>query len=167
METDLRKKDGFLARFLSDVANKVPPHQEDLKAVAQALIEMNDQGASFKKAFRLTDSRGRKPSKQVEIPRLESFQSMSEGWLGNAPFWLMSFLSKVNQQLQPRQEYSQEVANALIKVRDKGESFKSAFGTKDKTGQKEIDITQIPFKYILNSHKRYMSMILRHQLQKN
>lgn len=153
MKSILPNDDSYLTRFLIDVENAIPPKLEDLEAIADALIAMNDHGVSFKKAFDMVDSRGRKPSKIKNVTRSESFQLMSDGWLGQGPFWLMRFLNYINQQLQPRSDDLKEVAIALIKMRENGESLKSAFSIRNKTGHKELDITQLPFKYILRSEK--------------
>ncbi len=143
----------FLARFLTSVENQIEPNQEDLKAVAQALIQVGDYGESFKKAFFLADSRGRKAKTNDIQQKSNDFYSMSMGFLaGGAPFWLVSFLSNVNQQKTPELMVLKSVATALKEVSCGNQSFKSAFGLLKKTGQKdELCFTQIPFSDVLQS----------------
>lgn len=146
--------DSFLSRFLSTISAETLPNADDLKLIANALIQMHGYGVSFKTAFGLADNRGRKPKTPKNTLQSDSFQSMGKGFLGN-PLFLNRFLSKVDQEQQPRREDLQQVANALIKIRDNGESLKSAFGIIEKTGHKQLDITQIPFNELV-SHENWI-----------
>lgn len=139
----------FLNRFLLHISNKEQPNMSDLKLIAEALIDMNDYGVKFKKAFRLADGkgRGRKPLKQHPS---NAFKSMSEGFLGN-PLYLNSFLSKVDQELFPKNENLEQVADALLKMRDDNTSLKKAFGIIQKTGSKKIDTNNLNFNTIYSS----------------
>lgn len=144
--------DYFLGRFLSNISEGTPPSLKDLKLIADALIQMHDYGVSFKTAFDLADKRGRKPKNSKNTLRSDSFQLMKSGFLGN-PIYLCRFISTVEQGRQPKIKDLQRVANALLKMRDEDESLASAFGMRQKTGHKQLDITQIPFGELVRHEK--------------
>ena len=143
--------DCFLVRFLSSISAGEQPSLTDSRQVANALIQIHDYGISFKSAFGLTDKRGRKRKNLNEAAISDALISMSQGFLGN-PIYLNSFLSKANQGLQQKSDNLQRVASALIKMRD-GISFKLAFGIIEKTGNKKLDITAMPFSDIVSDYR--------------
>lgn len=151
------QNDDFLTRFLSDVDNGIPPSLTDLKAVANALIQMHDYGVSFKRAFCLADKRGQK-SKQTTLIS-DSFQSMmNNGFLGN-PLFLCGFLCKAGQGQQPNTKDLKLVANALLKMRDNNESIKSVFGLLQKTSHKTFDDVRLHFfksKYSIYKSEKWL-----------
>jgi hypothetical protein len=130
------QNDDFLTRFLSDVDNGIPPSLTDLKAVANALIQMHDYGVSFKRAFYLVDKRGQKPKQPTLISN--SFQLMSNGFLGN-PLFLNGFLCKASHEQQPDIKHLKLTANALLEMRDNNESIEAAFELLKKTSHKTFN----------------------------
>jgi len=133
----------------------------DLKLIAEAIINMHDYDISFKKAFGLAGKGGPRPK---IIHKSNKCKLMSDGFIGN-PWFLCLFLSKVNQGLQPKTEDLEKVANALLKMHRSGGkkvSFKKAFGVKEQTGSKELDITKLSFNDLIRSEK----WIIYHDFQR-
>ncbi len=144
--------DNFLTRFLSHISKGTLPDLADSKRVSNALIQMHDYGVSFKKVFNLADKRGRKPKNELSTLISDSFQLMSQGFLGN-PLFLNRFLSTVDEGKQPKPEDLKLVATALIKMRDDGKSINAAFGITQRTGWKELDVTQLSYTDLVKSEK--------------
>jgi hypothetical protein len=150
-----------LHRFLNAVAKGEQPSLSDLRFITEALIRMHDSGESFKKSFGLNSSKGRKPSKLVDTPAAKSFQSMSEGWLGQGPFWLNRFLSAVDQQRIPKAEDLKSMAQALGELMN-DKSLVAAFDMRQKTSSKKL-MEDFNLNRFYKSHELEVYLIYRQQ----
>jgi hypothetical protein len=152
-----------LHRFLNAVAKEEQPSLSDLRFITEALIRMRDSGESFKKAFGLNSSKGRKPSKSVNTPVTKSFRSMSEGWLGQGPFWLNRFLSAVDQQRIPKADDLKSMAHALRELElMNNPSLVAAFDMRQKTSSKKL-MEDFNLNRFYKSHELEVYLIYRQQ----